>query len=150
MQEWGDSMKKLLLISCVSLLMQACVAVPNESSSNNSSAQPNKRFSIENIKKQKEAEYAKKYADLKKMNPSDEVAKAVKSNSIYLLAYNPGRGAERKIPGLLEPQPITVNCRVLQLDGMGDVIYGENHLKYRIALREYASAFNARMMTYCR
>ncbi|GAA0425060.1 hypothetical protein GCM10009133_37000 [Cocleimonas flava] len=143
-------MKKMLLISGISLLMQACVAVPNDSSSKSASSNPSKRFSIENIKKKKEEEYAKKYADLKKMNPAEEVAKAVKNNSIYLLAYNSGRGGERKIPGLLEPQPVSVNCRVLQLDGMGDVIYGENHLKYRIALREYASSFNASMMTYCR
>ncbi|KAG1661930.1 hypothetical protein GQR58_021206 [Nymphon striatum] len=127
--------------SGISILMQACVAVPNESSSNKSSSQPSNRFSIENIKKQKEAEYAKKYADLKKMNPSVEVAKAVKNNSIYLLAYQSGRGGARLIPGLVEPQPTTVKCRVLQLDGMGDSIYGENHLKYRVALRKYASAF---------
>ncbi len=143
-------MKKIVAIGGLCLLVQACVAVPNESSSNNSSPQPGKRFSIENIKKQKEAEYAKKYADLKKMNPSEEVAKAVKNNSIYLLAYNSGRGGERKIPGLVEPQPTNINCRVLQLDGMGDAIYGENHLKYRIALRKYASEFNASMLTHCR
>ena len=143
-------MKKLLLISGISLLMQACVAVPNESSSNRSSSQPNNRFSIEKIKKQKEAEYAKKYADLKKMNPSVEVAKAVKNNSIYLLAYQSGRGGARLIPGLVEPQPTNINCRVLQLDGMGDSIYGENHLKYRVELRKYASEFNAKMFSYCR
>ena len=143
-------MKKLLLLSGISLLMQACVAVPNESSSNQSSQQPNNRFSIENIKKQKEAEYAKKYADLKQMNPSVEVTKAVNNNSIYLLAYHSGRGGVRTIPGLVEPQPTTLNCRVLQLDGMGDSIYGENHLKYRVALRKYASEFNARMLAHCR
>ena len=130
--------------------MQACVAVPNESSSNQSSQQTNNRFSIENIKKQKEAEYAKKYADLKQMNPSVEVAKAVKNNSIYLLAYQSGRGGSRIIPGLVDPQPDNINCRVLQLDGMGDSIYGENHLKYRVELRKYASEFNARMLTHCR
>ena len=143
-------MKKLLLISGISLLMQACVAVPNESSSNRSSSQPSNRFSIENIKKQKEAEYAKKYADLKKLNSSEEVAKAVKNNNIYLLAYQSGRGGARLIPGLVEPQPTNVNCRVLQLDGMGDAIYGENHLKYRVELRKYASEFNAKMLSYCR
>ena len=130
--------------------MQACVAVPNEFSSNRSSSQPSNRFSIETIKKQKEAEYAKKYADLKQMNPSVEVAKAVKNNSIYLLAYQSGRGGARLIPGLVEPQPTNINCRVLQLDGMGDSIYGENHLKYRVELRKYASEFNAKMFSYCR
>ena len=114
-----------------------------------SRSQFSSRFSIEDIKQRREAEYAQKLADLNKLDPADEVKKALKSNKVYLLAYQSGRGGETITPGLVEPQAIEQKCKVLQLDGMGDAIYGENHLKYRIALQQYASKFNALMFPNC-
>ena len=143
-------MKKTLTITGLSLLMQACVAAPNTPPSSSQPDDFSSRFSVEAIKQRREAEYAQKLADLNKLDPAEEVKKALKSNKVYLLAYQSGRGGETITPGLIEPQAIEVKCRVLQLDGMGDAIYGENHLKYRIALRKYASEFNALMYPNCR
>lgn len=143
-------MKKTLTITGLSLLMQACVAAPNTPPSSSQPDDYSSRFSVEAIKQRREAEYAQKLADLNKLDPAEEVKKALKSNKVYLLAYQSGRGGETITPGLVEPQVIEVKCRILQLDGMGDTIFGENHLKYRVALRKYASEFNALMYPNCR
>ena len=90
------------------------------------------------------------FRDLNKMNPANEVLKAVNNNSIYLLAYQTGKGGSTQIPGLQEQQTTNLECRVLQLDGMGDAIYGENNLKYRAALKKYAVQFNVAIYPYCR
>jgi hypothetical protein len=143
-------MKKIVLISSISLLMQSCVAAPVNPPMSNPPNEFSSRFSIEGIKQRREAEYAQKLIDLKKLNPADEVKKALKINNIYLLAYQSGKGGSTITPGLVEPQALKTNCKVHQLDGMGDAIYGENHLRYRVALREYASKFNALMSPHCR
>jgi hypothetical protein len=130
--------------------MQACVAAPNTPPSSSQPDPFSSRFSIEGIKQRREAEYAQKLEDLNRLNPAEEVKKALKSNSIYLLGYQSGKGGSRVTPGLVESQAIIdQKCRVLQLDGMGDSIYGANHLKYRIALQKYASQFNALMFPNC-
>lgn len=141
--------KKILSVSVMGLLVQACVAVPNTPPSSSQSDDYSSRFSVERIKQRREAEYAQKLFDLNKLVPAEEVKNVLKSKNIYLLAYQSGRGGEIITPGLVEPQSIEVKCRVLQLDGMGDSIYGENHLKYRVALRKYASEFNALMYPNC-
>ena len=143
-------MNKIIMISSIGLLMQACVAAPNTPQSSSQPDNYSSRFSVEAIKQRREAEYAQKLSDLKKLDPAEEVKNALKSNRVYLLAYQSGRGGGTITPGLIEPQAIEVKCRVLQLDGMGDAIYGENHLKYRIALRTYASEFNTLMYPNCR
>ena len=130
--------------------MQACVAAPNTPTPSSQPDQYSDRFSVEKIKQRREAEYAQKLADLNKMNPANEVQKAVNNNSIYLLAYQTGKGGSTQIPGLNEQQTSNIKCRVLQLDGMGDAIYGENHLKYRAAIQKYASQFNVAMYPNCR
>ncbi len=142
-------MNKIIIICSISLLMQACVAAPNTPPSSSQPDQFSSRFSIEGIKQRREAEYAQKLADLNRLDPAEEVKKALKSNRIYLLGYQSGKGGSTVTPGLVEPQAINQKCRVLQLDGMGDSIYGANHLKYRIALQKYASEFNALMFPNC-
>ncbi|PID33837.1 MAG: hypothetical protein CR955_00870 [Thiotrichales bacterium] len=150
-------MKKWVFVLSFGLMTQACVSVPNESVNNTASntastsmLERSKRFSTKNIKKRKEAEFAQKYADLKRMNPAVEVNKALNNNNVYLLAYHLGRSRARVIPGLLEAQSAQSKCRVLELEGMGDVIYGPNHLKYRTALEKYAREFNRKMVRHCR
>ena len=142
-------MNKIIIICSISLLMQACVAAPNTPPSSNQPDQFSSRFSIEAIKQRREAEYAQKLLDLNKLDPADEVKKSLKNNSIYLLGYQSGKGGSTITPGLVESQVIEQKCKVLQLDGMGDAIYGENHHKYRIALQKYASEFNALMFPNC-
>ena len=142
-------MNKIIIICSVSLLMQACVATPNTSPSSSQPDQFSSRFSIEAIKQRREAEYAQKLVALNKLDPASEVKKALKNNKVYLLAYQSGKGGSTITPGLVEPQAFDLKCKVLQLDGMGDAIYGENHLRYRIALQKYASKFNALMFPNC-
>jgi hypothetical protein len=40
-------------------------------------------------------------------------------------------------------------CTLKTLDGLGDVIYGENHLKYRVAMRKFAMRYNIAMKSAC-
>ncbi len=146
-----NQVNKIIAIIGISSVMQACVAAPNNPPP--SSYQPDansSRFSIEGIKQRREAEYAKKLIDLNKKNPAYEAQKAIENNDIHLLTFHSGRGGSIAVPGIEESQVKNVNCRLVQLDGMGDSIYGENHLKYRVAIQKYASEFNATMFTYCR
>ena len=91
-------MNKIIMISSISLLMQACVAAPNTPPSSNQPDQFSNRFSIEAIKQRREAEYAQKLVDLKKLDPAEEVKKALKSNRIYLFGYQSGKGGSEMTP----------------------------------------------------
>ena len=142
--------KKIITIASISLLMQGCVAVPNNSPSSNQPDNYSSRFSVEGIKKREEAKYAQKLGDLSKKNPVIEAQKAIANDDLHLLTFQSGRGGSTTVPGIENLQVKNVNCRLLQLDGMGDSIYGENHLKYRVAIEKYASEFNRVMHPYCR
>lgn len=142
-------MKKLLLISAMGLAVQGCAASPDPTSSVNKSKSYSNRFSTEEIKKRREEKYKKQQLELEKKNPTSEAQNAINSQSYYLLAYQSAKGIPPKIPGVSQPQSLNTHCRVLQLEGMGDSIYGPNHLKYRAALQKYAMQFNLQMLPHC-
>ena len=140
-------MRSLIIISGLSLLMQACVATPvktNNQQSNNAG-----EFSVEDIKQREEAEYAQKLERLNKRNPVQDAQQSISQGEYYLLAYQSGRGGINKAPGLTQAQAKNSLCRFKRLDGLGDSIYGENHLKYRVKIRQYASQFNQTMYAFC-
>lgn len=143
-------MFRLMTILGMGLLLQACAADPKHNDSNTSTASYSDRFSIEAIKKRKEQEYANKLKVLTSKGPSDELKNALRNNDLYLLGHYTGKGGNFTLPGLIEPRVTMVNCRIKQLDGFGDSIYGANHAKYRNEMIRYASEFNRGMISYCR
>ena len=148
-----------LMIACFPLfvgliLVQACTN-PSEtdySSNQNHSAMPKEfgdRFSIEKIKQERETYFAKKRLELKRMEPATEASRAIKSNDAYFMVVSAGRGSGQSIPGLVEPQLQIHNCRTVAAEGMGDVLYGANHMSYRQELLTYMRQFNAIIAPYC-
>lgn len=128
-----------------SILLQACNAGPastrpasvNTPETNTASAVTNE-----------DQKYANDLDNLSKRNPQLEAQQAISRGDHFLLGYYSGR-AGLKIPGLTSEQQTSQRCRVTTVDGLGDVIYGENHLKYRIAMRNFAKAFNTNMISVC-
>lgn len=135
--------------------VQAC-STPVPASSSNSktdSAMPKEfgsRFSSEKIKQERESYYSQKLMQLKSLNAGYEVSKAVQSKNIYLISTIAGRGTTASIPGLVGPQTQILNCKIVASEGMGDVLYGKNHLKYRQEMLRYMREFNALMQPYCK
>jgi len=147
-------MKKLILLLSTAVLMQACVATPEPPAPKPPSSATSKedrfnRFSVKAIKERREKEYQKKLVELAEKNPAEEVQKAISNNQLHLLMYQSGRSSPTKIPGLTQEQLKNMRCQLTQIDGMGDTIYGKNHLEYRKAIREYATQFNLAMYPYC-
>lgn len=134
--------------------VQACSAPKvNNVKTNTDSAMPKEfgnRFSSENLKKEREAFYAQKRIELKSLNALTEVKRALQSNNIYLMVIAANRGTSLSVPGLLDPQVQSVNCRIQSVEGMGDVIYGKNHIAYRQEILRYMTEFNALMQSYCK
>ena len=134
--------------------VQACSSpVPDQSDSSSDNITPEEfgdRFSIDNIKKEREAYYAKKRLELKNTSPSAEVVKALRSGNVYLMEVPAGRGGSRSLPGLVEPKILQVNCKTVPVEGMGDVLYGKNHILYRKELLIFMREFNALMIPNCK
>ena len=103
----------------------------------------------EKIKQERENYYAQKLLQLKSMNAANDVAKAVQSNNFYLLTVLAGRGTDAAIPGLLGPRVQVIKCNLIPTEGMGDILYGKNHLKYRQEMVKYMREFNALMQPNC-
>ncbi|PWR00182.1 hypothetical protein [Leucothrix pacifica] len=128
-------------------LLQACNAGPEATrpsaptSSANLSAADN-HISAEDQK------YAKALQALSMRDPQQEAQQALANGERVLLGYYSGR-AGLKTPGLSADQQTSQRCKINTVDGLGDVIYGENHLKYRIAMRNFAKAFNTQMLSVC-
>lgn len=85
---------------------------------------------------------------LAQRNPETEAQQALTKGEYNLMSYYAGRGG-LKLPGLSPQQQTSQRCPLKTLDGLGDVIYGENHLKYRVALRNFAKAYNLTMLPAC-
>ena len=144
-----------LLILCFPLVaIQACSsAEPIEQNSNSRSTMPKQfgdRFSSEKIKQEREAFYAQKLSELRNTSPTEKVNQALQANNIYLMEVPAGRGGSRSIPGLIEPNVSQVNCKTIPSEGMGDVLYGKNHMLYRQEMLKYMQEFNALMAPYCK
>jgi len=95
-----------------------------------------------------DSEYADLLASLSQRNPVTEAEQDMASGQRSVMGYYAGR-AGLKIPGFTQQQQARQQCSLRTLDGLGDVIYGENHLKYRVALRRFAKAYNIAMMPAC-
>lgn len=143
-------MKTHLTVVLMILTLQACAATPKENSSKLPNDELANRFSIKAIKEKREAEFADKLRQLNARSPVAEVQSALRSNNLYLYSYTSGRGGQSVIPGLIEPQPVLTKCKLVQMDGMGDAIYGPNHLKYRQAIVRYSSEFNRGIISFCK
>ena len=92
--------------------------------------------------------YIELLEDLSRRNPTIEAQQAIARGERQVMAYYAGR-AGLKIPGLTQKQQTAQRCSLKTLDGLGDVIYGENHLKYRVALRRFAETYNIAMVPAC-
>lgn len=147
-------MIKLLSIMSISLFIQACTATPPPSTSGyvpRTSGNNTPSYSTDLIKQKREAEYAQKLAAIKRQNPIRDAHNLAAQGNKYLWVYQSGRGGSTKAPGLSTQQLSNLRgCQLVLLQGMGDTIYGDNHLKYRIAARNYAKQFNLTMLPYCR
>ena len=132
-----------------SILLQACNAAPDSTRPTTpersiSTPQANATSNVNN----EDQKYANDLAELTKRNPQLEAQQAISRGEHFLLGYYSGR-AGLKTPGLTSEQQASQRCKVSTVEGLGDVIYGENHLKYRIAMRNFAKAFNTQMLGVC-
>ena len=156
-------MNRIVLASLLGLGLaaQACTTTPeheliktNSSSSNTSdSTMPKEfgsRFSTKNIKAEREAFYAHKRNELALLSPTVEVNKAIHSNNVHLMVVPASRGGTLSIPGLTNLQLKTISCRMQNIEGMGDVLYGNNHAAYRQEILNYSRRFNALIAPYCK
>lgn len=141
--------RQLFGLMLTALLLQACNAGPDTprpiSYTPQTVASSQKPASSTSSK---DSEYANLLDGLSQRNPTIEAQQDMARGERSVLGYYAGR-AGLKIPGLTPPQQATQRCALKTLDGLGDVIYGENHLKYRVALRRYAKAYNIAMMPAC-
>lgn len=152
------NMKKIKQLSSymlISIVLPACTEVPSSMASkphiNTPSNYTPPNYSIGNIKQKREAEYAQKLSALKRKNPVNDAHNEAAKGKAYLWVYQSGRGGITKAPGLSEAQLANnTSCSIRQIAGLGDMIYGETHLKYRVAIRKYANQFNKVMLRYCR
>ena len=138
-----------LVISAVCSLMTACVAAPEKESVIRSAAtsqNASDTTSTQAIKQREEQRYAHLLTQLQRRNAVQEARTAIARGDYHVMGYYAGR-AGLKIPGMKASQN---RCAVQQQDGMGDILYGDNHLSYRVALRRFANQFNQVMLPYCR
>ncbi|MEE9303952.1 MAG: hypothetical protein V3U84_09205 [Thiotrichaceae bacterium] len=126
--------KKILLPLSVSLLAMTLAT---------SNAAP-KVPSASEIKAQQEKKYATEMVRMKKKDASKDAEAAKRLGFPYLLAHHAGRSASLVIPGLAQKDYKTAQarCPILILDGLGDTIYGDQHMAYRKAATDYAAQFN--------
>lgn len=141
-------MKQIVTIASVCLLMQACAGLPAKKNKNTMVDLP-KNASVAVIKKDREDKYAQRLYELNQRNPVQDAQQAISAGNYHLLGYQSGRGGSNKAPGLTGQQAASASCGFRRLDGFGDTIYGESHLRYRVASRKYATQFNRAMYPYC-
>ena len=138
-----------LLVVVLSTSLSACVAPPEKTKKKSgglSAMVDAEHASTESIKNRREQQYQQMLANLQQRNAVQEARSAIAQGNYYVMGYYVGRGG-LTIPGINVRQN---RCRVQQLDGMGDVIYGDSHMKYRIAAKRFANQFNQVMLPYCR
>ena len=133
------------------LLIQGCNAGPDTSKPiKKSTAEPvgslySKTVSSTATKDQKFAELLQA---LESRNPNTEAQQAIRNGTPNVLGYYSGRGG-LKVPGMTTEQQANQRCKLNTIDGLGDVIFGENHMKYRIAIRAFAKTYNSNMIAVC-
>lgn len=139
----------IISLALMSLLLQACNAGPDTPrpiahtpQTVGSAQKPAPSTSS------RDNEYANLLQGLSQRNPEAEAQQALTRGERSILGYYAGR-AGLKLPGLTPQQQANQRCTLKTLDGLGDVIYGENHLKYRVALRRFAKRYNIAMMPAC-
>lgn len=96
----------------------------------------------------RDQQFAALLNDLSRRDAASEAQQAAARGERVLMGYYSGR-AGLKLPGLSSDQQSRQRCSLKTVDGLGDVIYGENHLKYRIAMRNFATEFNTIMLPNC-
>ena len=96
----------------------------------------------------KDQQYVEQLRLLERRNPQLEAQQAIASGKPGMIGYYSGR-AGLKAPGVTAKQQAQQRCKVDTIDGLGDVIYGENHLKYRIAMRNFIKSYNSTMLSAC-
>ncbi len=133
-----------MMIKKIALLSSLSILILNSSMLN---AMP-KVSSAKEIQAQEEKQYAAELALMKKRSATNEAKAAIDLGFPYLLAHHAGRSTVLVIPGLNQQQQTTAQqrCPILIMDGMGDTIYGNQHMAYRKATLEHAASFNK--MTY--
>ena len=104
-----------------------------------------KASSTSTIISNKELEYARLYQLNKYKSGTQDAIESAKSGIRTVKVIYSGRGSTL-IPAFEEAPK---NCEFDAVEGMGDVIYGENHMKYRKLMRIYAKDFNQIMTAYC-
>ena len=130
--------KKIVLISLAMTVLQGCSAQKPEYSTLQTSA-----ASIININEKK---YADLYLFYKNRSGAQDANNALKNGMTLVKVFYAGRGGI-VIPAFdKEPK----NCRQETIAGMGDVIYGAEHMKYRKLMRDYAKDYNQVMLAYCK
>lgn len=128
-------------------LLQACNAGPESTRPTVTSQAPLKVQQPMPVSAE-DQKFADLLKELSQRNPKLEAQQSIASGNPFLLAYYSGR-AGLKVPGLTSEQQAKKRCPLKTIDGLGDVIYGENHLKYRIAMRNFAKIFNTNMSATC-
>ena len=96
----------------------------------------------------RDSEYIGLLQVLSQRSPEQEAQQAAARGDRSIMGYYAGR-AGLKLPGLSPEQQAVQKCTLKTLDGLGDVIYGDNHLKYRVALRKFAGRYNLAMLPNC-
>jgi len=100
--------------------------------------------SAKEIKAQEEKKYAQELKAMEKRNPAKDAQAAKSLGFPYLLAHYAGRSSSLIIPGIDNQHLKTAQqrCPILIMDGLGDMVYGKQHMAYRKASTDYAVAFN--------
>jgi len=143
------NLQRIFGLLLTALLLQACNAGPDTprpvAQKPQTMGSPQKPASSISTK---DSEYIDLLVALSQRNPAMEAQQDIARGQRSVMGYYAGR-AGLKIPGLTPQQQAGQRCSLRTLDGLGDVIYGQNHLKYRVALRRFAKAYNIAMMPAC-
>ncbi|MEE9444993.1 MAG: hypothetical protein V3V19_04955 [Cocleimonas sp.] len=133
--------KKLILISLAMTVLQGCSAQSKSEKIEYSTTKTSSASIIE----VNEKKYADLYHFYKNRSGVQDAKNALKNGMTIVKVFYAGRGGI-VIPAFdKEPK----NCQQESIVGMGDVIYGAEHMKYRKLMRDYAKDYNQIMRHYC-
>lgn len=141
---------RYLGVTALCSIMTACVATPEQQQSKKKPSLMDlaraDHTSTASIKKQEEQKYAQLLKTLKTKNAAQDAQQAIARGNVQVLGYQSGRGG-LQTPGFNGQHN---RCKVTIKDGMGDMIFGQNHMNYRNALTQYMTRYNQTMLPYCR
>lgn len=139
---------RYLTVTALVSVMSACVATPEQPEKKPSLMDKARaeHASTQSIKKQEEQNYAQLLKILKTKSAGQDAQQAITRGDIQILGYQAGRGG-LQTPGYNGQQN---RCKITIMDGMGDMIFGQNHMNYRLALTQYMTRYNQIMLPYCR